>query len=165
LSTNIFTKKVLRVVVENTTLRVNSMNQIEDLADYVRRTINEKDLTLRQVEERSGGAITHGYVSKILSRAVTNLSVDKLKALAKGLGMPEEEVFAVIRGKTTSGDLAFDELRMLELYRTLPPEKRLEAIAHLEVTCQFHAGAWEPHRHSAASTVGGSPKRSEKKRA
>lgn len=141
------------------------MNQTEDLADYVRRIINERDLTLRQIEERSGGAITHGYVSKILSRAVTNLSVDKLKALAKGLGIPGEEVFAVVRGETTSGELAFDELRLLELYRTLAPEKRLEAIAHLELACQLQAGWREPRRQPASSTPTANSKRSEKKRA
>lgn len=141
------------------------MNQTEDLADYVRRIINEKELTLRQVEERSGGAITHGYVSKILSRAVTNLSVDKLKALAKGLGIPEEELFAVVRGKTTSGELAFDELRLLELYRTLAPERRLEVIAHLELACHHQAGAREPRRHPISSTSTGGSKRGEKKRA
>lgn len=92
------------------------MNQIEDLADYIRRIINEKDLTLREIEERSGGAITHGYISKILSRAVTNLSVEKLQALAKGLGISEEVVFAVARGKALDGDPEFEKSEIAALF-------------------------------------------------
>ncbi len=92
------------------------MNQAEDLADYVRRIINERDLTLREIEERSGGAITHGYISKILSRAVTNLSVEKLQALAKGLGISEEEVFAIARGKSLEGDPEFEKSEIAALF-------------------------------------------------
>jgi transcriptional regulator with XRE-family HTH domain len=68
----------------------------EDLADYVRRMLKEKSLTTRQVEDRAkrkGKRIAHSYISRIISRTATNLSVDKLKALAAGLGVREKEVF------------------------------------------------------------------------
>lgn len=144
---------------------VNRERKEESLADYVRRIRHEKDLSLADVSNRSGGGIGRTHINRIENGEAHGVSVEKLRALAKGLGVLEEEIFAVARGKTTSGELTFDELRMLELYRKLSPEKRMEAIAHLEVAFQFQMGAHEPRRHPVASTSTGSSKRSEKKRA
>lgn len=144
---------------------VNREQQEEGLADYVRRLRHEKDLSLADVSNRSGGGIGRTHINRIENGEAHGVSVEKLRALAKGLGVLEEEIFAVARGKTTSGELTFDELRMLELYRKLSPEKRIEAIAHLEVVFQYQAGGHEPRRQPATSTATGSSKRSEKKRA
>lgn len=135
------------------------------MAEFVRRSRNEKRLSLNDVQRQSGNKIANSYVSRIENGIVTNVTPEKLKALARGLQVSEEEIFAIVRGKTTSGELAFDELRLLELYRTLPPERRLEVIAHLEVASHFHAGGREPRRHPAPSAVTGSSKRGEKKSA
>lgn len=136
----------------------------ESLSDYVRRVANEKSLSHREIARRSGDLISHVTVGDIINNNRGDVKVETIKGLAKGLGVSEEEIFAVVRGKTTSGELAFDELRLLEVYRMLPPEKRLEAIAHLEVLLQFHTGGHEPRRHPVTSTSTGSSKRSEKKR-
>jgi transcriptional regulator with XRE-family HTH domain len=144
---------------------VEKERQPESLAEYVQRVRNEKNLSLMDVSRRSGGLIANAHISRIENGLVKSAGVEKLRALAKGLGISEEEIFAVARGKVTSGDLAFDELRMLELYRKLSPEKRMEAVAHLEVAFQFQAGGHEPRRHPTASVSIGSSKRSEKKRA
>lgn len=155
---NVNTPHAKRFVVEKE-------QQPESLAEYVQRVRNEKSLSLMDVSRRSGGLIANAHISRIENGLVKSAGVEKLRALAKGLGVSEEEIFAVARGKVTSGDLAFDELRMLELYRKLSPEKRIEAIAHLEVVFQYQAGGHEPRRHPIASTSTGSSKRSEKKRA
>jgi transcriptional regulator with XRE-family HTH domain len=65
----------------------------EDLAHYVRRVMRQKGLTLRDVELRSGGGITDGYVSGIITGTARNPSVEKIKALALGLGVDLDEVF------------------------------------------------------------------------
>jgi transcriptional regulator with XRE-family HTH domain len=73
--------------------------QHEDLADFVRRTLKETGLSTRAVQDRArrkGLKITSGYVSRIVSRTVTNLTVNSLKALAAGLGVSEREVFATV---------------------------------------------------------------------
>lgn len=137
----------------------------ESLSDYVRRVANEKNLSHREIARRSGDLISHVTVGDIINNNRGDIKVETIRGLAKGLGVSEEEIFAVVRGKTTSGELTFDELRMLELYRKLSPEKRMEAIAHLEVAFQFQIGAHEPRRHPVASTSTGSSKRGEKKRA
>lgn len=70
----------------------------EELSHYVRRIMRERNLTLRDVELMSGGGITDGYVGGIISGRAKNLTVGKLKALALGLGVAEDEVFCVARG-------------------------------------------------------------------
>src|SRR5262245_26506542 len=70
----------------------------EDLSDYVRRILSQKRLSFRDVQRRSGGRITQGYVGAIVHGRYANPSVEKLKALACGLGENEEVVFRVARG-------------------------------------------------------------------
>jgi len=72
--------------------------KVETLAEYARRILSEKQFTLRDVEARSGHKIADAYVASIVKGTARNLSVDKLKALAVGLGEPEEAVFKVARG-------------------------------------------------------------------
>ena len=71
----------------------------ENLGEYVKRVIKEKDLKLRDVERRSGGQITNGYISGIINGKITNLSVEKLLALAKGLDVDEHEIFSAAIGE------------------------------------------------------------------
>ena len=77
--------------------------KVERLAEYVKRIMSEKQFTLREVEERSGHMIADAYIANIVRGIARNLSVDKLKALAVGLGEPEEAVFKVARGVPLDG--------------------------------------------------------------
>ncbi len=70
----------------------------DTLSRYVERVINEKRLSRRDVRLRSGGEITDGYVSAIVQGRATNLSVDKLKALARGLRVRPIELIRVAFG-------------------------------------------------------------------
>jgi transcriptional regulator with XRE-family HTH domain len=72
--------------------------KLETLSQYVKRTLEQKQLTMRDVEVRSQGGIADAYVANILKGLSRNPSVDKLKALAVGLGEPEDDVFKVARG-------------------------------------------------------------------
>lgn len=112
ISSSIFTKKVLSLPAENIIYSGVSRKHDDDLATYLREKLNNiPGLTLRGIEERSGKTITHSYLSKLLSGAASNPSRDKLKALAKGLGVSEDEVFAAARGKTPADDPNFDKTR------------------------------------------------------
>lgn len=75
---------------------------IATLQQYVSDVMRDQDLSLRDVEEKSkrGGAIgiTKSYIDKIKNGDVTNPSPDKMKALARGLGRPEEEIFDIVLG-------------------------------------------------------------------
>ena len=104
----------------------------ETLADYVRRVRQEKSLSLNDVRVRSGYQIANSYISRIENAEVTNVVLEKLRSLAKGLGVPEEEVFAIARGKLPSEDPNFDKSRFAELalkFDKLPPDKRIDVEA------------------------------------
>jgi|SRR6185369_6475960 len=104
-------------------------DRTESLAQYVTRVIKEKDLTHDEVKHLSSGRITDGYVRGIITGKATNLSVDKLRALALGLGVSEDEIFRVARGlppvpegkelDTVSYDLIFDLLLVSRKNRTV----------------------------------------------
>jgi len=106
----------------------------ESLADYVKRIRNSARLSLLDVERqsaRSGYKIAGSYVSRIENGVARNPSKDKLIGLAKGLGVPEEEVFAVARGKSLDEPTAREQ-RLLSYFRELPRERQdnFMRIAH-----------------------------------
>jgi transcriptional regulator with XRE-family HTH domain len=91
----------------------------ETLSSYVRLKLIEKDLTTRDVQERSaasGEKITQSYVSQIVSGTAKNLTLTKLRALARGLGVPIGEVISRAYGETERDDLAFAQSRFAEVY-------------------------------------------------
>src|SRR5436190_21470449 len=70
----------------------------QGLSHYVDRVMKEKHLSRRDVKLRSGGEITDSYVSGIISGSAKNLSVEKLKALARGLRVREMDLIRVAFG-------------------------------------------------------------------
>ena len=65
------------------------------------KAIADSNLTQTEIAERArkkGYAISQNYISKIISGIAQNISVEKLKALAAGLNVPEEEIFGIARG-------------------------------------------------------------------
>src|SRR6266852_6206395 len=78
-----------------------------ELGEYVKRVMKLKGLTQKDVQRMSGGRITDGYVASITTGRARNLSVDKIAALADGLGVDTDELFHIACG--TAED--FDESR------------------------------------------------------
>jgi transcriptional regulator with XRE-family HTH domain len=108
----------------------------ESLADFVRRVRNERGLSLLDVERqsaRTGEKIAGSYVSRIENGLSANPSKNKLMALARGLGVSNEELFAVVRGMESAAptvDVA--EMKLLLSFRELPAE----AQEYLLITAQ-----------------------------
>ena len=104
--------------------------KIESLADYCRRIRNEKNISTTDVEaaSRKGGlkGISNGYVSQIENGYIKNVSPEKLKALARGLGVTEEEIFAISRGININGSKVVNErfAAMSFGYEGVPEEKK-----------------------------------------
>lgn len=94
MSTNIFDRALNKLDTDSD----EQAGSTEDLRQYVKRTLKLKRLSLRDVQRQSGGSITQGYVGAIIKGTNSNLTVDKLKALARGLGVDEDEIFLVARG-------------------------------------------------------------------
>jgi transcriptional regulator with XRE-family HTH domain len=105
----------------------------ESLSRFVRRLLDERKLALSDVELRAAGEITDGHVANILAGDTTNLRVKTLKALARGLGVAEERLFAVARGM--SGDYEFEESDFISLfhrYEMLSEEDKAETDTLLD---------------------------------
>ncbi len=76
----------------------------ESLSQYVKRVIEEKALTLHDVELLSGKRITDTYVSNILSGEASNPSIDKIQALARGLGVEPVDLFKAAVGNAKADE-------------------------------------------------------------
>jgi transcriptional regulator with XRE-family HTH domain len=99
----------------------------ETLADYVRRVIRDKDLSYRKVADASGGKISPTTISDVINGQIGDIKTQTLKALAKGLGVPEDEIFAVARGKSLDASEAIDAEMALfasRVKKLTPQQKR-----------------------------------------
>ena len=110
----------------------------ENLAEYVKRVRAEKGLSLTDVQKRSGNQIANSYVSRIENGIADSdgVTTKKLQALAKGLGISEDEIFAVARGKKPEHDPEFlkSRLGLLSLkFDKVPPDKRVNVEALLDL--------------------------------
>lgn len=105
-----------------------------DLSEYVKRVMKLKGLTQKDVQQMSGGKITDGYVASITTARATNLSVDKLLALADGLGVDYDELFHVASGaeKASEGKVrsAPDSLMILETVQQVVMSPVVTQILH-----------------------------------
>ncbi len=87
----------------------------ETLAEFVKRTRLTKGLSLNDVANESSNQISNGYVHAIENGKMLCPSARKLAALAKGLGISEDELNARSRGIGEPN--GFRESRFWELYK------------------------------------------------
>lgn len=92
-------------------------NGRETLDQYVRRVLKEKRLTLSEVERRAGGSISDSYVAGITNGNVRNLTLDKLKALARGLGVTEDKIIAIASGLASMPEDGFHQSDFASLFK------------------------------------------------
>jgi transcriptional regulator with XRE-family HTH domain len=107
----------------------------QGLSRYVERIMKEKHLSRRDVKLRSGGEITDSYVSGIISGSAKNLSVDKLKALARGLRVREIELIRVAFGLSDDinprgGDDQSHNLLLLDITKKTVISNDVAEIVH-----------------------------------
>lgn len=110
-------------------------NAKHGLSDYVKRVMKLKGLTQKDVQRMSGWKITDGYVASITTGRAKNLSVDKLMALADGLGVDSDELFHVacgLRAVDESGrsSQAPDALMILETVQKAVMSPAVTEILH-----------------------------------
>jgi transcriptional regulator with XRE-family HTH domain len=72
---------------------------MEKLRAYVRAVMEQKGLSEWQVEKRAKGKIKDSYVKDILSGKTKSISVEKLNALAEGLGVDGIELYRAASGE------------------------------------------------------------------
>lgn len=123
---NIYVRNAIHVVVASERVKIS---------DFVRQTIHKKGLSYRKVADKSGGLITHSTVSDVVNERVTNLSSQTISGLAKGLGVTEQEVFDIVRGKQPNKETKVSErFELLSLkFGALKPSKQSRAEVLVDV--------------------------------
>ncbi len=139
MSTSFWDKSSLSAVIPYATQYVVQTGQgVESLADFVRRVRQEQSLSLVEVERRSGHSIGRTHINRIENGEQTNPSPRKLQALARGLGVTEEELFAHARGAVLTEPAAREE-KLLIKFRQLPENWQRDLMKILDVLHRQHA--------------------------
>lgn len=94
----------------------------DTLSSYVRRIIQERNLTLRSVSEqakRAGYQISHATVGDIINHPERRVGVRTLVALAHGIGSPEQEVLHYASGSAPKGPSEYEKRLCDQLYERM----------------------------------------------
>ena len=135
-------------------------NKHETLAEFVTRIMAEKNLSYRNVTERSGGKISHSTVSEIANGNRFGVRNETLILLAKGLGVSADDMFRVARGlpvgaagpyeiyaeRFDAHDLTETEWQLLETYFN----------DHVKALKEFKESIRQLHDQPAPGKKGGS---------
>lgn len=100
------------------------------LREYIEKTLAQKNLSRLQVEKRSKGKITDSYIKNILDGKTKTISVDKLNALAEGLGVSGLELYRVVSGDKVEHDPQ-DLDAILRIVLDMTPKERASLLASL----------------------------------
>jgi transcriptional regulator with XRE-family HTH domain len=104
----------------------------ETLSQYVQRIMKQKDLGLTDIERNCNKEMTASYIGKVASGSVTNLSVEKIVALAKGLDVDPYEIFAVSYGVPPGDPHRPDAYVLIDIMQKLLADPELmEAVNYL----------------------------------
>jgi transcriptional regulator with XRE-family HTH domain len=104
---------------------------MEKLREYVRSVMAQKGLSVPDIAKQSGGTIKASYIFDILSGKTKYISVDKLNALALGLGVDSVELFKVASGYSPSPDPALELIAILKILTGMSPKERTTLLARL----------------------------------
>ena len=111
----------------------------ESFGEFIARILNEKKLSLSDVERRTEKAISDSYLSYIIQGKGVNLTLRKLKVLAQGLGVPEAMMLEAASGiplidATNAHGSEF--AHVVHKYEHLSDQDKLALAPMLESLCQ-----------------------------
>ena len=79
----------------------------------------------------SRGQISKTHINRIENGTVTRVSLIKLRALALGLGIPEDDLIAVAQGKPPRTEATKNETKLLSYFRQLPANRQEDVLVML----------------------------------
>jgi transcriptional regulator with XRE-family HTH domain len=91
----------------------------ETLGEYVKRMAEQRGISLKELERRSGGRVTGSHLSKIISGASKNVTVETVVGLALGLDVDPHQVFSVASGYGQKETAAVDPLVLADAVKKL----------------------------------------------
>jgi transcriptional regulator with XRE-family HTH domain len=124
----------------------------ERLGDFVRRIRKQKNLSLKAVSMQSGrfgDKIADSYISRIENEPRRKVTADRLTALANGLGVPAEELFARAAGLIVPGGKSEEEIRLLAMFKELSPERKADVLEMVDLWHSKESSRRSPRRKSA----------------
>lgn len=107
------------------------------LGKFVLKIRKEKNLSVIDVSNRSalfGKRISGSYINRIETDPKRQVTANRLLALANGLGVPPQELFALAAG-LESGESS-DEVHLLTCFRELSPERRADLLGIVDTLYQ-----------------------------
>jgi hypothetical protein len=104
---------------------------MKELREYLRAVMKEKELSVPEIQKRSNGKIRTSYIFDILSGKTKHISVDKLNALALGLGVDGVELFKIASGYKPAPDPAMELTSILKIIAGMNPKERTALLVHL----------------------------------
>jgi len=110
----------------------------ESLGDFVRRIRTEKNLSCRDVSNQSarfGKRISGSYINRIENEPKLRPTADRLRALAHGLSVPAEELFALAIGYAPEGETP-EEIELITRFRELSPQRRDDLLSLVDMYYQ-----------------------------
>jgi len=111
----------------------------ESLGDFVRRIRTQKNMSCADVSRRCARKGQHrisgSYVNRIENYPKLRPTADRLKALADGLGVPAEELFARVAGYVPEGETP-EEIELLARFRELSPERKDDLLSLVDMWYQ-----------------------------
>jgi transcriptional regulator with XRE-family HTH domain len=119
---------------------------VTDFGDFVRQIRRQKGLSMGDVSRRSGRfgkRISATHIGRIENNVTKTVSVDRLKALAKGLGVPVMDLLARASGVVSSTDS--EELSLLTRFRELPPNRRADVMDIVDMLYSRKSSAHNLH--------------------
>src|ERR1044072_6400048 len=87
----------------------------ETLGEYVKRMTEQKGISLRELERRSGGRVTGSHLSKITKGSSKNVTVETVVGLALGLDVDPHEVLSIASGHSIKEATEADSVDLLML--------------------------------------------------
>lgn len=104
---------------------------MEKLRAYLRKVVKEDRTPVAHIARKSGGTITDSYIFDIMSGKTKHISVEKLEALAAGLGIDSVELFKITIGYKPSSDPAQDLTALLKILTDMTPKERAALLSSL----------------------------------
>ncbi len=107
------------------------MNRPLTIGEVVRRMRQNRGLTQRDINQRSGGRIKTSWLASLETGRITNPPQEKLSTLAGLLGTSVLDIYqeaGVVEFPTPTGASADEEL-LIEEFRKLPPSLKRAALA------------------------------------
>jgi transcriptional regulator with XRE-family HTH domain len=115
--------------------RRSAKEAMEKLREYLRSVVKVKGkktgIPVAQIARQSGGRITDSYIFDIMSGKTKYISVEKLDALALGLGMDSVELFKITIGYKPLPDTTQDLTAILKILTDMTPKERSALLASL----------------------------------